>query len=68
MRKMVQQWFTNNTQQAVMSKVAVLPVVGRTGPSNRKSAIVTERKNPEDNVFIVGESEVGGKDRVGGTP
>lgn len=68
MKRMVQQWFTNNTQQAVMSKVSVLPVIARTGPSNRQSTVAVERKNPEDNVFIVGESEVGGKDRVGGTP
>jgi hypothetical protein len=65
MRKIAHQWFTSNTQQAVMSKVAVLPVIARTGPSNRKTSIAVKTENPEDNIFIVGESEVGGKDRVG---
>lgn len=60
------QWFSRNTQQAVMSKVSSLPTIARTGPSNRKSSVDVVTKKPGENLFIVGESEVGGEDRVGG--
>lgn len=60
------QWFVKNTQQAVMSKVSVMPVIARTGPSARSGRQTTTVKTGEK-VFVVGESEVGGEDRVGGS-
>lgn len=65
MRKSMQ-WFNRNTQQAVMSKASVLPVLIRTGTTT-KSGIEQSTKKPGQNVFIVGESLVGSKDCVGGT-
>lgn len=61
------QWFAKNTQQAVMSRASILPVIARTGPTS-KSGRESETKKTGSNTFIVGESEVGGEDRVGGTP
>ena len=60
-------WFVRNTQQAVMARTAILPVLARTGPSS-KHGTVNKNKKPEDGIFIVGESEVGGEHVVGGTP
>ena len=62
------QWFAKHTQQAVMSRASVLPVIARTGPSNRKSSVPVATKKPGESIFIVGQSIVGGEDRVGGTP
>lgn len=66
--KMAVQWFAKHTQQAVMARTSVLPVIARTGPSNRKSSSPTKTKKNGEGVFIVGQSEVGGDHRVGGTP
>jgi hypothetical protein len=60
------QWFTRNSQQVVMAKVSSIPTIARTGPSNRNSSVDVVTKKPGENIFIVGESEVGGEDRVGG--
>ena len=61
------QWFTKNTQQSVMARVSVLPVIARTGPS-AKSRTESASKPTGANTFIVGVSKVGGDDRVKGTP
>ena len=66
MRKSTQ-WFSKNTQQAVMSRVSAMPVLARTGPT-AKSGKSGVTKRTGANTFVVGESEVGGVDRVGGTP
>ena len=57
------QWFTRNTQQVIMARVATFPVVARTGPSSKsgRESIVVQ---PDENTFIVGKSTVGGKDRI----
>jgi len=60
------QWFERNTQQAVMSRVAILPVISRTGPG-AKSVLESDSKMAGQGVFIVGKSLVGGDDRVRGT-
>ena len=60
------QWFERNTQQAVLSRAAILPVISRTGPSAKSGRESVTRKSDE-NTFIVGESVVGGNDRVKGT-
>jgi hypothetical protein len=59
------QWFNRNTQQAVMSKASLIPVLIRTGTTT-KSGIEQSTKKLGQNVFIVGESLVGSKDCVGG--
>ena len=64
--KKASQWFNRNTQQAVMSKASIIPVLIRTGTTT-KSSIEQATKKPGQNVFIVGKSVVGGKDCVGGT-
>jgi hypothetical protein len=61
------QWFAKNAQQTVMSKISSIHTFARTGPSNRKSSTDVKTKILGENLFIVGESEVGGEDRVGGT-
>jgi hypothetical protein len=63
-------WFVRHTQQAVMARTATLPVIARTGPSNKSSSKQQKQKskNPNDGIFIVGESRVGGEHVVGGTP
>ena len=61
------QWFEKNTQQVVMSKVSTLPVLARVGTTNKSGNESTTRYKDQA-VFIVGESEVGGHHRVGGTP
>lgn len=66
MRKSLQ-WFEKNTQQVVMARVSTLPVLARVGTTNKSgNKSTTQYKDQE--VFIVGESEVGGSHRVGGTP
>lgn len=64
--KKANQWFARNTQQTVMSKASIIPVLIRTGTTT-KSTVEQTTKQPGQNVFIVGKSLVGGKDRVGGT-
>lgn len=58
-------WFARNTQQAVMSRAGVLPVMIRSGTTT-KSAQEKPIKVSGEKVFVVGKSLVGGKDRVGG--
>lgn len=48
-----------------MSRASTLPIIARTGPT-AKSGSESSSKEDGANVFIVGESEVGGEDRVGG--
>jgi len=57
------QWFANKTQQTVMMRASVLPVMARTGP-NTKSGAVAPTKKTGEGVFKVGVSVVGGPDRV----
>ena len=59
-------WFVRNTQQAVMSRTAILPVLARTGPNSKNGT--AKKKKHGNEIFIVGESEVGGEHVVGGTP
>lgn len=66
MKKQVQ-WFERHSQQVIMARAATLPVIARTGPSS-KTGRVSPSQNAGEGVFIVGESEVGGPDRVGGAP
>ncbi len=62
-------WFSKHTQQAVMSRVAVLHSIAKTGPSSQTIAEPAKTINSgKYDVFIMGESRVGGQDRVGGTP
>jgi hypothetical protein len=58
-------FLAKHTQQAVMTRVGVLPVMARSG-QKAKSGRESSTKKSGSNVFIVGESEVGGLDRVGG--
>jgi len=60
-------WFVRNTQQAVMARTSILPVLARTGPSS-KNGTIKKNKKSGNGIFIVGESEVGGEHVVGGTP
>jgi hypothetical protein len=60
-------WFAKQTHQAVMARTSVLPVIARSGP-RAKSNKEVKAKRGNEGVFIVGESEVGGADRVGGNP
>ena len=59
-------FLARNTQQAVMSKAATIPIIARSGPSSKSA--VKQVNEDGDSAFIVGESEVGGEHRVGGTP
>lgn len=61
------QWFDKKSQQSIMSRVSTFPLIVRTGP-NSKSVQEKTAVKPGEKVFVVGESEVGGDDRVGGTP
>lgn len=58
-------WIDRHTQQSVVMKVGVLPIVAKTGASTKNGKQGTVSVKGE-NVFIVGESEVGGSDIVGG--
>jgi len=48
-----------------MSKMAIMPVLSRTGPNSKGISV---KKTKKSGIFIVGESEVGGGHVVGGTP
>jgi len=58
-------FLTKFTQQAVMTKVGVMPVMARSGQKAR-SGSESPTKKSGSGIFIVGESEVGGADRIGG--
>ena len=58
-------WFAKQTQQSVMSRAGVIPVIVRSGNS-QKSAKERPSIKKGSNLFIVGKSKVGGCDRVGG--
>ena len=60
-------WFVRNTQQAVMARTAILPVLARSGPSSKNGTVKKDKKKT-DGIFIVGVSQVGGGHVVGGTP
>jgi hypothetical protein len=57
-------WFSKHTQQAVMSRASTLSVIARTGPT-AKSGVEAVTKKEGEGVFIVGQSVVGGGDRIG---
>ena len=59
-------WLSNQTQQTVMTRVSVFPVMAKTGPSARSGKKETVVSKTGEGYFVVGESEVGGSDVVGG--
>ena len=65
MNKLATRWFNSYTQQAVMSRVGSFNVIAHTGPTANGGKSSRLEKETE-NVFIVGESEIGGKDRIKG--
>ena len=67
MNRIQTRWFEKHTQQAVTSRLASIPITAKTGPTAKAGRTMSAQKQ-SDNVFIVGESEVGGPDKVKGTP
>lgn len=65
--KIANRFFEKHAQQSVMTRVANLPVFARTGPSSKSSKSINAQKE-KGGEFIVGVSEVGGTDKVKGTP
>jgi tryptophan synthase beta subunit len=61
-------WAAKQVQQTVMSRVSNLRVIARTGPSQHGQASAKPAQSSEEGRFVVGQSLVGGPDRVkGGT-
>jgi hypothetical protein len=61
----ISRWFQRHTQQAVMSRASAIPIIAKSGPS-AKTGHESVQKKPDEGIFLVGVSEVGGSDRVGG--
>lgn len=60
------QWYQKQSAQSVFLGTPSIPVVMSTGPNTRSGKDGTETPKIGDKQFIVGESVVGGPDRVGG--